>query len=163
MTSLFNFKLETHISFFVKKVKNEDEKKMNIGQFIYTLKSQFLQIQKMHANEKLITLYFSLSLWNRNPVLIMYCIYHGQYRKFEICFFLCSILFWVIYTSAQTLISLCLLYHSGMISSKAFYLTVSTEAAVGWEFGPWHDGCVQLLQDKVLTAAWHSPIDWTCH
>lgn len=62
MTSLFNFKLETHISFFVKKVKNEDEKKMNIGQFIYTLKSQFLQIQKMHANEKLITLYFSLSL-----------------------------------------------------------------------------------------------------
>lgn len=53
MTLHFNLKLEIPLSFFVKNAKNEDEKKIKIGQFIYILNS--LHFQKMHADEKLIT------------------------------------------------------------------------------------------------------------
>lgn len=41
MTPHFNFKLKTPLSFFAKKVKNEDVKEMKTEQFIYILKSQF--------------------------------------------------------------------------------------------------------------------------
>jgi len=42
----------------------------------------------MHADEKLITPYFSSSLWNRNPVSTTCSINQGQYRNFEsiLCF-----------------------------------------------------------------------------
>lgn len=124
---------------------------------LYVCKKVSSHLQKMHTDEKFITLFLIIFV-KQKP-----CLYNVQYKLRSTQefwnFYLLHMLFWMIYTSVQTLISLCLPHRPSMIWNKPFYLSVLTEAVVGWELGPLHEGCVQLLQEKIPAAAWHSPID----